>query len=112
MGYKKVNVIDAAERLHNAWMPVIIGSVDNYDVKVAVFEGQFYYKHKHVEHDEFIYVLDGEVSIEFDEEEVNLKPGEGIFIEKGTGHRSKSKERSLIMVVEKNTISEDYVKVK
>lgn len=112
MGYRKADVIEAADKLHNAWMPVMVGSVDNFDVKVAVFEGQFFFKHKHVEHDEFIYVLEGAVTIEIDSDEVHLEPGEGIFIEKGTAHRSKSKERSLIMVVEKNTISEDYVKVR
>jgi mannose-6-phosphate isomerase-like protein (cupin superfamily) len=107
--YRKIVISNIAKLLHKPWTPLKIGSVEDYDLKLAVFEGE-YFRHHHTNHDEFIYVYNGKISIEFDDSEVELREGEGVFISKGTPHKSKCLEgKALILLFEQNTNIDDFV---
>lgn len=111
MAVKKVTVKELAPQIKKPWTPIILASVENYDVKLVEFEGEFFW-HKHENHDEFMSVWDGEISIDVkDDTTINLKTGECALIEKGTVHRSKSKRKSLVLVFGRNTALSDFVKV-
>jgi mannose-6-phosphate isomerase-like protein (cupin superfamily) len=109
MGYKKVNVIEVARGIEKSWLPVRLGLIDDYEFKVAIFDGE-YKPHKHVKHDELLFVIEGSIREEFEDgTEIEVNQGEGIFIEKDTVHKSKSEGRAVVVVVEKVTIANDYV---
>lgn len=56
-------------------------------------------------------VYQGKIMIELrDDKEITLNEGEGAVAEKGTVHRSKSDEASLVLVFERDTILSDFVK--
>lgn len=110
MGYKKIDVSESAESIKDAWSPITLGDVEDCLVKLVVFEGA-YAKHKHVRHDEFIFVADGKICVEFEDATVELETDEGIFIEKGTVHRSKCEGRATVLLFEKRTIADDIVHV-
>ena len=110
MGYRKVGVLESASKLKMPWTQLRLGSVEDHDVKIAVYSGE-YNLHVHEHHDEFIYVLSGEVVIEFDNEEILLRPGEGLFIEHGTPHSSRSQGRAEVLLFEGETIMDDYVRL-
>ena len=110
MGYRKVSALESAKDLEQPWTQLKLGSVENYDVKVAVYQGE-YMRHVHEHHDEFIYVLSGTVYIEFEAEEVTLCPGDGIIVGKGTAHKSRCEGRAEVLLFEKDTIMDDYVKL-
>lgn len=111
MAVRKIILKELVKYLKKPWTPVVLGSVEDYEVKLLEFKGEFFW-HKHEKHDEFMYVYRGEINIELKNgKEIGLKPGEGALIEKGTVHRSKSKRKSLVLVFERNTILADFVKV-
>ncbi len=111
MAVNKIGVKEVTPQIKKPWTPITLASVENYDVKLVEFEGDYFW-HKHEKHDEFMYVWSGEISIDVkDSAPVNLKTGECALIEKGTVHRSKSQGKSLVMVFGRNTALSDFVKV-
>lgn len=111
MAIKKVTVKDLAPQIKKPWMPVLLGKVENYDIKLAEFKGEYFW-HKHEEHDEFIYVWKGAIALDMENDKsVSLKSGEGALIEKNTIHRSKSQRKSLVLIIERETILSDFVRV-
>lgn len=107
----KVNLIKVARGIKQPWRPVLLGCVEKYDVKVAIFDGEFFW-HKHERHDECMLIYSGTIVIDFDDGPVELKEGDTIFIPKGTPHRSRSKERSIVLLFEGDGILSDFVNVK
>ena len=110
MGYRKISPLESAKSLKTPWTQLKLGWVENYDLKVAVYHGE-YNRHVHERHDEFIYVLSGTIHIEFDSDDVTLGPGEGIVIGNGTAHKSSCGGRAEVLLFEKDTIMDDYVKL-
>ena len=108
MGYKKVNVLESAGKMEQAWTQLKLGSIEDYDIKLAVYSGE-YSLHVHERHDEFILVLTGSIHIGFRSEDVTLSAGEGIFIGGGTPHKSRCDGRAEVLLFEKETIMDDYV---
>lgn len=110
MGYKKVAIAEIASSIKEPWMQTKLGNVDEYELKIALLEGE-YYKHIHAKHDELLFVYKGSMRIEFEDEEISLNEGECIFIEKATPHKSKADKRAIVLLFEKKTIMKDYVRV-
>ena len=106
MAYKKVIMSEAAKTPTNPWLPVKLGGVDEYDVKVVIYEGE-YPRHKHIFHDEFIYVFKGQITEEFDDGIIVLNEGEGVFIERGTVHKAKCNGRAVVLLFERKTFVND-----
>lgn len=111
MGYQRINPEEAKRELVKAWSPIVLGDIDNYQLKLTKFEGE-YAKHRHVYHDELIYVYEGEIDVEFEDSVLNLKAGEGVVIKHNTIHRSKCKSGyALVLLFERKSIQGDLVVV-
>lgn len=110
MTHKKISISRAVKEVKDPWTPVVLGAVEDYEIKLVVFEGK-YFRHRHMNHAEFLYVVKGRISVDFDDGTVRLKEGEGVLIEKGTAHRSRAAGKAVILVFEKNTIYSDFVRV-
>ncbi|MDQ7778630.1 MAG: cupin domain-containing protein [Planctomycetota bacterium] len=110
MGYRKVTVKKSIADVKGPWTPIVVGMVEDYEIKLVVFEGKYFW-HRHTNHDEFLYVYDGRIMVDFEDKRVTLTDGEGILIEKNTPHRSRATRKSVILVFEKNTIYSDFVRI-
>jgi mannose-6-phosphate isomerase-like protein (cupin superfamily) len=111
MAVNKINVKAVIPQVKKPWTPIILASVENYDVKLVEFKGEYFW-HKHDKHDEFMYVWRGGVSIDVKNgKAIDLKASECALIEKGTIHRSRSARKSLVLVFGSNTALSDFVKV-
>ena len=67
---------------------------------MGIFEGDFPW-HKHVNQDEFFLVLDGEISLDVEGlGAVVLRRHQGFTVPKGTMHRPRSPQRSVVLMVE------------
>jgi mannose-6-phosphate isomerase-like protein (cupin superfamily) len=102
----KINILKEAEKVKKPYTPYHLANVDNYHVFLGLFEGD-YKKHKHP-YDEFFYVVLGEIEIEMDKETVTLKEGEGILVKKNTWHKSKAKDKAVVMLFEKIGMQSDF----
>lgn len=77
--------------------------VDNYVVRVALFDGEYYW-HKHVS-DELFYVYKGRVVIQLrDQPSVTLCKGELVVIPQGVEHCPKSLEPSYVLMFEEEDL--------
>lgn len=89
----------ANERIKEFWQPYEIAFVDSVALRLAKIQGAYNW-HTHKDEDEFFLVVEGEISIETEEETVNLKEGEGYLIKRRLRHRSKSEHPATILLIE------------
>jgi mannose-6-phosphate isomerase-like protein (cupin superfamily) len=82
-------------RWYNQTLCQVNGSV----VRLGVVQGEYHW-HKHDEDDEFFYVLEGKLLIDFAEQTVELGPRQGFVMPKGTMHRTRAAERTVMLMVE------------
>jgi len=100
-----MNPIDLNEVLASfdaAWSPRIVTRVNDYDIRLARFDGEHVW-HVHENTDEFFLVLDGEIEIGLrdpDERVVTLGRGQVFVVPKGTFHKPSSKEGASVLLVE------------
>jgi mannose-6-phosphate isomerase-like protein (cupin superfamily) len=68
-------------------------------VRVGIIEGEYHW-HKHDEDDEFFYVVEGRLLIDFEDHGVELAPRQGFVVPKGVVHRTRAPQRTVILMVE------------
>jgi mannose-6-phosphate isomerase-like protein (cupin superfamily) len=99
MPYAPVNVREKFARFSEHWSPRIIAQMNDYHFKLARIQGEFVW-HSHSDTDEVFIVLDGEMTIRFQDGEVTLRPGELFVVPKGREHQPFAREECKIMLVE------------
>ncbi len=85
----KVNLADAFSTISEAWSPRIAGDINDMQVKIAKFEGQFDWHHHEVE-DELFLVIKGKLRMGLRDGDVDLEEGEMIIVPHGVEHRPES----------------------
>jgi mannose-6-phosphate isomerase-like protein (cupin superfamily) len=68
------------------WQPRTVATLNDYDVRVAKFHGEFT-RHSHPDTDEFFLVLRGSVTIRMDDGEVTLGPGQVYVVPRRVHHQ-------------------------
>ncbi|MEN3043659.1 MAG: cupin domain-containing protein [Candidatus Hydrothermales bacterium] len=96
---EKIQIFKIFEKKEEFWIPFEIATIEDVAVRVAMIQGEFPF-HTHNEGDELFIVLKGEIYIDTEERTYNLKEGEGLLVKKGTRHRSRANNPSIIMLVE------------
>jgi mannose-6-phosphate isomerase-like protein (cupin superfamily) len=88
------------------WFNQTLCKVNDSVVRVAIIEGEYHW-HKHDEDDEFFYVVEGELLIDLqndlqnpDAHTVALQPRQGFVVPRGTIHRTRAPQRTVILMVE------------
>jgi mannose-6-phosphate isomerase-like protein (cupin superfamily) len=85
------------------WFNQTLCKVDESAVRVGIVQGEYHW-HKHDEDDEFFYVVEGNLLIDFkdglEDRLVNLQPRQGFVVPKGVLHRTRAPQRTVILMVE------------
>ena len=81
------------------WSPKIVAGYNGNDVMVVKFKGAFPW-HKHETTDDFFYVLEGEMRLETEQGNVELKAGDLYVVPKGVMHRPVADEEVHVMLIE------------
>jgi mannose-6-phosphate isomerase-like protein (cupin superfamily) len=81
------------------WFNQTLCRVNASVVRIGVIEGEYHW-HKHQNEDEFFYVVGGRLIIDLEGRTVELAPRQGFVVPKGTMHRTRSPERTVILMVE------------
>lgn len=81
------------------WYNQTLCRVNESVVRVGVIEGDYHW-HKHDDEDEFFYLVEGKFLIDLEGRTVELSPGQGFVVPKGTMHRPRAPERTVILMVE------------
>jgi mannose-6-phosphate isomerase-like protein (cupin superfamily) len=88
-----------AEACEFKWYNQTLCQVNSSVVRLGVFEGEYHW-HKHDEDDEFFYVVEGALFIDFESRVVEIKPGQGFVVPRGVVHRTRSPDRTVVLMVE------------
>jgi mannose-6-phosphate isomerase-like protein (cupin superfamily) len=86
-------------RWYNQTLCQVNGSV----VRLGVFQGEYHW-HKHEQDDEFFYVIEGQLLIDLEGRTVSLEPRQGLVVPKGTLHRTRAPQRTVVLMVENQGI--------
>ena len=86
------------------WYNQTLCEVNDSVVRLGIIQGEFHW-HKHDTEDEFFYVVQGNLFIDLEGREVQLAPGQGFLVPKGVMHRTRAPERTVILMVEKSTVT-------
>src|SRR5436853_6328062 len=101
-----LEIIDAhalADACTYKWYNQTLCKVNGSVVRLGVVQGEYHW-HKHDEEDEFFYVMEGELFIDLDERTVRLAPRQGFVVPKGVMHRTRAEERTVMLMVENESI--------
>jgi len=81
------------------WFNQTLCKVNESVVRVAIIEGEYHW-HKHDKDDEFFYVVEGKLLIDLEDRIVELAPRQGFVVPRGTVHRTRAPQRTVILMVE------------
>jgi len=101
-----LEVIDVAglvDACTDRWYNQTLCQVDESVVRLGVVHGEYHW-HKHDHEDEFFYVVSGQLLVDLEERSIDLTPGKGVVIPKGTMHRPRAPERTVMLMVERKGI--------
>lgn len=104
--YAPLEVIDEkslADACRFKWYNQTLCKVNGSVVRLGVVEGEYHW-HKHDDDDEFFYVVEGELFIDLQERTIRLAPRQGFVVPSGVTHRTRAKERTVILMVENQGI--------
>ena len=96
---KLINLYSKFDNFSDHWSPKVIAEMNDYQFKLVKIKGEFV-KHQHSETDEVFIVMEGKMSIEFENETIEIKSGEMIVVPKGVTHKPFAEEECKIMIVE------------
>ncbi len=100
--FGQLALIDVAAEAasHEPWFNQTLTSVNDAVVRLGVIEGEFHW-HKHDDDDEFFLVLEGELLIDIEDRgTVTLGVHQGYTVPRGVVHRTRARERTIILMVE------------
>ena len=86
---RKINLSDAGDAITKPWMPVIVGDVNESQVKLARFDGVFDW-HSHPNEDEGFLVISGRIEIGFRDGAIELGPNDFLVVPRGVEHRPRA----------------------
>ena len=96
---EKINFKSKFSKFNEIWSPKIIAEMNDYHSKLVKINNDFIW-HNHEDTDEVFVVIEGKISIEFEDEVIQLKEGEMIVVPKGRKHKPFAEEESKIMLIE------------
>ena len=113
MKYQSINIAKKFSKINQTWSPRVIGELNDYQFKLAKLDGEFIWHH-HADTDEAFLVVEGSLSIEFEDGVVQLQAGEMFVVPKGVEHRPVANDGEVkVMLIEPrgviNTGSADNV---
>lgn len=96
---EKINLAEKFGRFTEPWSPKIIGDVNEIQVKLVKFQGDFVW-HRHETEDEMFLVVKGEFTMQFRDRDVTIREGECIVVPHGVEHRPVAEKEVHVMLVE------------
>jgi mannose-6-phosphate isomerase-like protein (cupin superfamily) len=99
MSYIPINFKEKLSKFNEHWSPRVIAEMNEYQFKLVKVSGEFVW-HDHPETDEVFIVIEGVLTIEFNDGNVTLQAGEMFVVPKGVTHRPVAKNECKILLVE------------
>ena len=98
-----IDVPSVVDSVKETWANRTLTQVNDSVVRLAMVEGEFHW-HKHDNEDEFFFVLSGRLFIALEDRTIELGPNQGTTISKGVMHRPRAPQKTVMLMVENDTI--------
>lgn len=97
---QKINLAEKLSMFSSHWDPHVVANYNGNDVMVVKFQGE-YPLHKHDNTDDFFFVLEGEVTMDYDNApSVTFGAGELLIVPKGQVHRPRAEKEVKVLLIE------------
>ena len=96
---EKINFASKLKQFNELWSPRVIAQMNDYEFKLVKIKDEFVW-HSHDHTDEVFIVLQGVISIEFEDRIVELNQGEMLVVPRGEKHKPFAREEAQILLVE------------
>ncbi len=96
---EKVNLAEKLALVDEAFQPKIVGRYNDDKVMVGKVRGEFVW-HSHPDTDDFFLVLDGRLTIQLRDRDVELGPGEMFVVPRGVEHCPRADPEAHILLIE------------
>ena len=96
---QKVNLAEALATFDEAFQPRIVARYNDSKVMVAKTRGEFVW-HSHPDTDDFFFVLDGSLTIQLRDRDVELGPGEMFVVPRGVEHCPRADPEAHVLLIE------------
>lgn len=100
----KVNLAEKFASFSERWAPKIVGTLDDYEVKLVKIEGDFVW-HSHADADEMFFVVEGRLRMDFRDRQVEVGPGEMIVVPRGVEHKPFAARECKMMLLERRGVA-------
>ena len=96
---EKVNLAQKLGLFDEHWQPKIVARINDSDVRVVMVKGEFVW-HKHEDTDDFFLVLQGHLTIQLRDRNVELDEGELFVVPRGVEHCPRADEEASVLLIE------------
>ncbi|MBL0112627.1 MAG: cupin domain-containing protein [Saprospiraceae bacterium] len=98
----KVNLDQKLSLFSDYFNPRIVGELNNQQVKLVKFQGEFVW-HKHDHEDELFLVIHGSFTMELRDQSIELYPCEMLVVPRGVEHRPVAEHEVSVLLFEPAT---------
>jgi mannose-6-phosphate isomerase-like protein (cupin superfamily) len=96
---EKVNLAEKLGLFQEHWQPRIVARINDDDVRIVKVKGEFVW-HKHDDTDDFFLVLEGHLTIQLRDRNIELDEGELFVVPRGVEHCPRADEEAAILLIE------------
>jgi mannose-6-phosphate isomerase-like protein (cupin superfamily) len=82
---RSVDIGEVLSRFSEHWAPKTVARLNDYEIKVVKLQGEFVW-HAHHDTDELFLVIDGRLTIQLRDGDVELSPGQLFVVPRGVEH--------------------------
>ena len=90
------NIVNACD---DKWFNQTLTRINDSVARIGIVQGEYHW-HTHEDDDEFFFVLSGKLLIDLKDKTIELNPNQGVTISKGTAHRPRAPEKTVMLMVE------------
>jgi len=100
-------IIDISKLINTCkekWANFSLTEVNDSIVRLGIFEGEFHW-HKHINEDEFFFVIKGKLMLDLENDTIQLLPNQGYTVPRKVVHRTRANEKTIVLMVEGKTVN-------
>jgi mannose-6-phosphate isomerase-like protein (cupin superfamily) len=97
--FAAINFREKLSKFAEHWSPRVVAELNDYQFKLVKMQGEFVW-HAHADTDEAFLVLEGRLTIAFEDGEVDLSAGEMFVVPQGLRHKPIALQECHVLLVE------------
>lgn len=98
------DLLDYQAKCTSEWDNFTISQVNDCVIRLAIIKGEYHW-HKHNNEDECFIVISGRLFIDLEDNSIELLQNQLYTVPRGVLHRTRADEKTIILMVEKDTIT-------